>query len=91
MKEKSTVDHPNMTNGEKLALDRTRLANERTLLAFIRTGLYFLVMGLTVIKLEFFAPMSWYSMPLFALSLVFWGLGLISYMRTNRKIKGYFY
>jgi putative membrane protein len=76
-----------LTLRDHLAIDRTRLANERTLLSFIRTGLYFSVMGLTVIKLEFFSEMSWASVPLFGLSLVFLLLGMVTYSRNRKAIR----
>lgn len=73
---------------DQLAKDRTILANQRTLLAFIRTAIMLFASGITFIKIFSKDPalliLGWTFLPVSVVVLL---LGLILFIRVNRRIK----
>ena len=74
--------------GDLLALDRTRLANERTFLAYLRAGLMLLVSAVSILKLlpneEVLVTLAWFMLPI---SLLLAGVGAFRSIRLARLLK----
>jgi putative membrane protein len=72
---------------EKLALQRTVLANQTTFLAFLRTSMYFLIAGLSIQQLVQDPRAIFFEILLFTVSAALLVVGIINYLRNNRKIR----
>lgn len=75
---------------DHLAAERTYLANERTFLAYVRTALALIAGGVTL--LHFFATLSarLAGFTLLALGSLAFLLGLLRFVRVQRRIGSYY-
>lgn len=71
---------------ENLALQRTILANQTTFLSFLRTSMYFLVAGLGIKNLLEMEDGLIYQIIFYLTSGIILILGIVNYLRQNKKI-----
>lgn len=71
---------------ENLALQRTILANQTTFLSFLRTSMYFLVAGLSIKNLLEVEGALIYQVLFYFISASILILGIVNYLRQNKKI-----
>lgn len=72
---------------EKLALQRTILANQTTILAFLRTSMYFLLAGLSMKNLLQVENSVVFQIAFYCISFFILLMGVLNYVRQNKKIK----
>ncbi|UBM59889.1 DUF202 domain-containing protein [Marinilongibacter aquaticus] len=72
--------------GDKLAIERTKLANERTFLAYFRTAFVFLISGVTVIKMDYFFEIRWLGFTFILLFPVVVFIGALRLNSVRKKI-----
>lgn len=90
MEEKAKVPEPikkDLILREKLALQRTVLANQTTFLAFLRTSMYFLIAGLSIQQLVDDPSAAFFEILLFTVSAALLIVGIVNYLRNNKRIK----
>jgi len=80
----------NLSSGEKLAIDRTKLANERTFLAYFRTAIGFVVAGMTIIKIDLFDQVKYIGEILIALGPIMLFVGLYQRNKVSKRIDSYY-
>jgi putative membrane protein len=79
----------NLSIGEKLAIDRTKLANERTFLAFFRSFVVMLSSGLAIIKLQFLENIYILGIILMIIASCLLIYGIFHYVKVNKRIASY--
>ena len=79
-----------LSNGDYLAIERTRLANERTFLAYFRSFVVILSSGIAIMKLKMLEEVFDLGIGLVILApiILFIGLGRLLY--TRRRLKKFY-
>lgn len=80
----------NLSPGEKLAIDRTKLANERTFLAYFRTSVVFIGGGLTIIKINLFENIDYLGEILIVMGPLLLIFGIYERRKISRRINSYY-
>ena len=84
------INENNLTTGDWLAIERTKLANERTFLAYFRTFIVFLGSGFTILKLEFLTELKSLGIMLLIIAPIILLIGLIRLFRVKSTIKKHY-